>query len=82
MLSHILIIVIFSVLHNNIRSLSKNLDDFQSQLLHELNTNFSIIGVTETRIVKNKPLNFNPTIPGYNFEYVKTPYQREVLDFI
>ena len=63
----------FSVLHNNIRSLSKNLDDFQSQLLHELNTNFSIIGVTETRIVKNKPLNFNPTIPGYNFEYVPTP---------
>ena len=40
--------------------------DFQSQLLHELNTNFSIIGVTETRIVKNKPLNFNPKVPGYN----------------
>ena len=63
----------FSVLHNNIRSLSKNLDDFQSQLLHELNTNFSIIGVTETRIVRTEPLNFNPKIPGYNFEYVPTP---------
>ena len=41
----------FSIFHNNIRSLSKNLENLQNHLLNELDTHFSIIGVSETRIV-------------------------------
>ena len=50
-----------------------NLDDFQNHLMHELDLNFSIIGISETRIIDTSFLNFNPNIPGYNFEYVSTP---------
>lgn len=62
-----------SFLHNNLRSLKRNLDDFQHHLLHELNHSFSVIGVTETRIKHSNSLDFNPNIAGYNFEYVPTP---------
>jgi exonuclease III len=41
--------------------------------LHELDHNFSIIGISETRIINTGSLDFNPNIPGYNFEYVPTP---------
>ena len=64
---------LFSIFHNNIRSLSKNLENLQNHLLNELDTHFSIIGVSETRIVKDKPLLFNPNLPGCNFEHVPTP---------
>jgi hypothetical protein len=60
-------------LHNNVRSLKKNLEAFQNHLLSEINFQFTAIAVTETRIVKGKPLNFNPNVPGYLFEYVPTP---------
>jgi exonuclease III len=43
-------------------------------LLQELNFNFSIIGVTETRITQSSSLDFNPNIVGYNFEYVATTF--------
>ena len=56
----------FSVLHNNIRSLKKNLERLQSHLLDELAYHFDIISVTETRI-KQDALDFNPSIPNYNF---------------
>jgi len=64
-----------SFFHNNIRSLKRNLDNFQNHLLQELKFNFSIIGLSETRItnVDSSPLTFNPNIPGYYFEYVPTP---------
>lgn len=62
-----------SFLHNNVRSLKRNLEDFQNHLLHELNLRFNIIGVTETRMTNIGSLNFNPNIPGYKFEYVETP---------
>ena len=62
-----------SFLHNNVRSLKKNLEAFQNQLLNELSYQFTILAVTETKIVGDKPLDFNPDIPGYNFEYVSTP---------
>ena len=62
----------FSFLHNNIRSLKHNLENFQTHLLSELGHHFDIIGVTETRI-RNSNFTFNPEIPGYNFEYVPTP---------
>ena len=64
----------FSFLHNNVRSLRRNLENFQVHLLDELQLHFNVIGVTETRITNfNIPLDFDPSIPNYNFEYVPTP---------
>ena len=64
----------FSLLHNNVRSLRRNLENFQSHLLEELQLHFSVIGVTETKITNsNLPLDFNPSIPNYRFEFVPTP---------
>jgi hypothetical protein len=40
----------FSMLHNNVRSLKRNLENFQTHLLQELDFNFSVIGITETKI--------------------------------
>ena len=34
---------------------------------------FSLIGVSETKINCLKDLDFNPNIPGYAFEHVLTP---------
>ena len=63
----------FSLLCNNIRSLKRNLENFQVHLLDELNFEFSIIGVSETKTISGKEMDFNPSIPGYVFEYVPTP---------
>ena len=65
--------VSFSLLHNNVRSLKRNLENFQVHLLDELDYDFSLIGVSETKINCLKDLNFNPNIPGYAFEHVPTP---------
>ena len=54
----------FSLLHNNIKSLKRNLENFQVHLLDELNFEFSIIGVSETKIISGKEMDFNPSIPG------------------
>ena len=54
----------FSLLHNNIRSLKRNLENFQVHLLDELNFEFSIIGVSESKIISGKEMDFNPSIPG------------------
>lgn len=63
----------FSLLHTNIRSLRANLENFQTHLLEELNYKFNIIGITETRITNDTIVDFNPSLPNYNFEYVPTP---------
>ena len=63
----------FSVLHNNIRSLRRNLENLQVHLLDELGHHFSVVGVSETKITKTSLLDFNPSIAGYEFEYVPTP---------
>ena len=63
----------FSLLHNNIRSLKRNLECFQTHLLRELDFRFSLIALTETRITDAKEIDFNPNICGYVFEYVPTP---------
>ena len=63
----------FSMFHTNIRSLRKNFDNFETHLLHELDFQFSIIGLTETRITNVDSLNFECDLPGYVFEYVPTP---------
>ena len=64
----------FSILHNNVRSLSWNLENCQVHLLDELNFDFSIIGISESKIINGKKnLDFNPNLPGYIFEYAPTP---------
>ena len=62
----------FSIIHNNIRSLKRNLQNFQSHLLNELSHHFSVIGITETRLNHSE-------IPGYTFEYVPTPLSTSVV---
>ena len=59
-----------SFFHNNIRSLKRNLENLQVQLLDELNYHFIVI---ETKITHSTQLNFKTEIPGYEFEYVPTP---------
>ena len=59
--------------HNNVRSLRNNLENLQIHLLDELKYDFSVIGISETKITEEKGLDFNPSIPGYSFEYVPTP---------
>ena len=63
----------FSVLHNNVRSLKRNLENSQIQLLQELDYNFNVIGVTETKIRDNTFNDFNPELVNYQFEFVPTP---------
>ena len=56
------------------RSLRRNLNNFQSHLLEELQLQLSVIGITETKIRNsNLPLDFDSSIPNYRFEYVPTP---------
>ena len=63
-----------SFIHTNIRSLKRNLENFQTHLLDELDFHFSIIGVTETRInSSSENLDFNPSILHYNFEHMPSP---------
>ena len=63
----------FSLIQNNTRSLNRNFEDFQTHLLNELDFPFSIIGVTETNIRNADFADFNPSLAGYNFEFVPTP---------
>ena len=63
----------FSLIQNNRRSLKRNFEDFQTHLLNEFDFPFSIIGVTETKITNADFADFNPSLAGYNFEFVPTP---------
>ena len=58
----------FSVFHNNIVSLSRDLENLQTNLLQELNFYFSIIGVSETKITNVNSQFCVGKIPGYAFE--------------
>ena len=40
----------FSILHNKVPSLRRNLENLQVHLLDELNYRFSVIGITETKL--------------------------------
>ena len=60
-----------SVLHINIVSIQKNIDELR-QLLTLLDYNFDIIGLSETKIRKNIDPIININMQGYNFEYVST----------
>ena len=60
-----------SSLHLNISSLPFHIDEF-TNLLSELNSNFKIIGITETRLTTKKdPVN-SIEIPNYNIEHTPT----------
>lgn len=63
----------FSILHTNIRSLRKNIEHFQCHVLSEVKHNFTVLGVTETRLCVGESIDFIPQLPGYCFEFVKTP---------
>ena len=63
----------FSVFHNNVVSLNRNLENLQTHILHELDFHFNIIGVTETKITNVNSQMCTAIIPGYSFEYVPTP---------
>ena len=58
----------FSFLQNIVRSLKRNLDDFEVHLLDELQYRFNVIRVTETKTTED-----NPKIPCFLFEYVLSP---------
>ena len=60
-----------SLLHLNISSLPFHIDEF-TNLLSELNSNFKIIGITETRLTTKKdPVN-SIEIPNQNIEHTPT----------
>ena len=40
----------FSVFHNNVVSKNRNLENLQTQILHEVDFYFNVIGITETKI--------------------------------
>lgn len=65
----------FSILHNNVRSLRANFDNFQDHLICEPDHKFDILGISETKITINseRSIDFNLNIDGYSFEYVPTP---------
>ncbi len=80
----------FSMIHLNIASLSKHIDELRN-LLHALEHPFDIIGITETRLHDEDTL-VNIEIDGYKFIhtpteiqcggagiYVKSCYQFEVI---
>ena len=80
----------FTIFHNNIRSLRRNLETLVTHYLHELNINFNIIGVTETKITSSNEFTDLPSIPGYVFEHAPTPlacggaslFIDETLDYV
>jgi hypothetical protein len=59
----------FSALHSNIRSFKNANSDNLIQMLIELNHDFSVIGLTETKYQSSREQLLNVTIPGYNFIY-------------
>ena len=58
------------MLHINIASLSKHIDELRN-LIHSLNHPFDIIGITETRLHDNDSL-VNIEIDGYEFRHTPT----------
>ena len=60
----------FSILHCNIRSLSKNLNLLE-ELLCSLDSKLDILGITETKLDEKSISNVN--IKGYNFFRTDSP---------
>ena len=56
------------------RSLQLHLEQLETHLLDELNFDFDILGISETKIrTSSLERNLNLNIPGYSFEFVPTP---------
>ena len=58
-----------SLFHINICSLTKN---FEEYLLKTTNTNFDIIAISETRLLKNTSIVKNINIPNFSYEFTPT----------
>ena len=61
----------FSAFHLNIASLSKHFDELQT-LLSLLGVNFSVIGITETKFLKNTQPSINFSLQNYSVEHTPT----------
>ena len=61
----------FSIFHTNIGSLSKHKEELQD-ILAALDYKFDIIGLTETKIVKNIKPKFDLKLDGYKCYHVDT----------
>ena len=60
-----------SLFHIKACSLSKNFEDLE-YLLKTTNTNFDIIAISETRILKNTKIVKNINIPNFSYEFTPT----------
>ena len=60
-----------SLFHLNTCLLSKNIDDFE-HLIKSAKTDFDMIGVSESRITKNKSQSIDISIPNYSYEFCPT----------
>ena len=56
----------FSVFHNSIVSLTANQETLQTHILDELDFQFDVIGISETKITNSNSDKSIPTIPGYH----------------
>ena len=70
-----------SIIHNNIRSLKKNLKEFQIQVLNEIHLEFTLIGLTEIRICNSDNLDCILLLPGYYLEFAPTPLSAAGVGF-
>ena len=61
----------FSIFHNNIVSINRNLENVEL-LLDELDFHIDVIGILETKITNSNQSKARPSISGYTFEYVPT----------
>ena len=60
-----------TLLHLNISSLPYHIDEF-TELLNDLEINFKIIGITESRLTTKKYPMDDINLPGYNIEHTPT----------
>ena len=63
----------FSAFHLNISSLARHFDELNT-LLSLLNHDFSVIGISETRFLKNSPPIFDFNIEGYSALHTPTEF--------
>ena len=70
MVESVPLLSLFSILHCNIRSLSKNLNLLE-ELLCSLDSKQDILGITETKLGENSISNV--IIKGYNFLHTDSP---------